>query len=76
MGAYLTVLLGLVAIVCGMWGIVSTWPLFWTAITAILPPLCVLGGLLAILVGLGEIRESLTSKAQTPSTAKPTAQKS
>ncbi len=76
MGKYLTVLFGLAAIVFGMWGIAVTWPLLWTAIKATVPPFFVLGGLLAVLVGLGEIRDSLARKGQASSTTSTATQKS
>ena len=59
MGKYVTVVLGLAAVACGTWVILATWPLFWRAIQAMVPALVVLGGLVAVLVGLGEIRDSL-----------------
>ena len=74
MGKYLTVVLGVAAIVFGMWGIVTTWPLLWIAITAIVPPLFVLGGLLAVMVGVGEIRDIFAARktqAQAPTTPAP-----
>ena len=59
MGKYLTVILGLAAMAFGAWGILATWPLLWRAIQAMVPALFLLGGGLAVMVGLGEIRDSL-----------------
>ena len=58
MGKYLTVILGVSVMACGAWGILATWPLLWRAIQAMVPALFLLGGGLAVLVGLGEIRDS------------------
>ncbi|MBI4323266.1 MAG: hypothetical protein HY596_03210 [Candidatus Omnitrophica bacterium] len=68
MGKYLTVILGLAAMACGAWGIRATWPLLWRAIQAMVPALFFLGGGLAVLVGLGEIRDSF---GRDPKTEKP-----
>ncbi len=64
MGKYLTVILGVSAMACGAWGILATWPLLWLAIQAMVPALFLLVGGLAVLVGLGEIRDSLGRKDQ------------
>ena len=62
MGKYLSVVLGAGAVWFGLWGIGATWPLFWTAVKTVVPPVCVLGGLLAVIVGLMEIRDTLADK--------------
>ena len=68
MGKYVTLLLGLAAIALGVWAIQATWPLFWRAVQAVGPALIILVGLMAVLVGAGEIRDSLfpTRPAQPP----------
>ena len=74
MGKYLTVLIGVMAIVGGLWAIGATWPLLWTAAKAVLPLLLVLSGVLAVVVGLSEIRDSLTaSRVDTPPSQPPRA---
>jgi len=76
MGKYLSVILGVVAMAFGIWGIVMTWPLLWKAILATVPAMCVLGGLLAVIIGIGEIRDSLESRrTQTQPTSSPAVQK-
>lgn len=76
MGKYMSVILGAAAMAFGLWAICATWPLFWKAIKATVPALFVLGGLLAVIVGLGEIRDSLASnKAQTEPSGQPGGQK-
>ena len=76
MGKYLSVILGLVAIAFGIWGIVVTWPLLWKAILATVPAMFVLGGMLAVIIGIGEIRDSLESRrTPTETTGSPAAQK-
>lgn len=68
MGKYLTVLVGLAAVVAGGWSLAATWPLAWKVLQVTVPILFVLGGLLAVLVGLGEIQDSLANRrGQAPS---------
>ena len=64
MSKYLTVILGLAAMVCGVWGVIVTWPLLWRAIQATVPALFALGGVLAVGIGISEIRDSLGRKDQ------------
>ena len=71
MGKYLTVILGLAAMVFGFWGILATWPLAWRAILAVVPMTFVLGGLLAVIVGFSEIRDSLTAPTASQPTGNP-----
>ena len=74
MGKYMTVILGLAVMACGAWAMLATWPLCWRALLATLPAVLLLAGLMAVLVGLGEIRDSLAAgRAPEPpsSTAKP-----
>ena len=59
MGKYMTVLLGLAAMAAGAWAMLATWPLFWRALQATVPVLVLVAGLMAVLVGVAEIRDSL-----------------
>ena len=58
MGKYVTILVGVGAFTFGVWALAATWPLFWQAVQVTVPCLFVIGGLLAIGVGLGEIRDA------------------
>ncbi len=66
MGKYATVFIGVVAMAGGVWAIAATWPLFATVLTAVLPPLAVLGGFLAVLVGIGELRDRALDRKSNP----------
>lgn len=73
MGKYLCVAGGLLAMTLGVWGMRAAWPLVWTAIKVLVPVLFVLGGFLAVMVGVGEIRDRLAdNKARTDPTTRPT----
>ncbi|GEM_PF-6000988 len=62
MGKYLSVLLGIAAMVIGFWALRVTWPLLWTVCKVVIPLVLVLGGGMAVLVGLGEISDSLRQR--------------
>lgn len=65
MGKYVTLVLGVATMGVGLWGIHTSWPLLWKAVQVLLPVLFVLGGLLAVLVALGEIRDHLALRKMT-----------
>ena len=74
MGAYMTVSIGVALIAAGLWGMWATWPLFWIAVQAIVPAMCVLGGSLALLVGAGELWDRETSKKAPTDSGQPSSQ--
>ena len=57
MGTYVTMLLGLAAIIAGLYGLLATWPLVWLVLKAFGLLVLVVGGLLAVCVGLGELQD-------------------
>ena len=61
MSASLTILAGLGLLAAGLWGVKVTWPLCLVVVKAIVPLLCILGGILALLVGAGELRDSFAA---------------
>ena len=71
MGKYAHLLGGAAAIGAGVWMIRATWPLCWHAILAVVPLVLVLGGGLAIVIGLAEIADHFGPKppANPPGTA-------
>ncbi len=66
MGKYAHLTGGVASIALGVWLIRATWPLCWKAILAIAPLLLVVGGVLAVLIGLAEITDHLSQSRQGP----------
>lgn len=58
MGKYLTLIGGVAALWLAVWGMQVTWPLCARALQAVALFVCLIGGLLAVHVAWGEIRDS------------------
>ena len=58
---------GIIAVVLGIWGLINWWELFLKGLAACVPAILVVGGLTAIAVGIGSIRdESALKKKEEP----------
>ena len=62
MASWLTILAGLASLGFGAWAVWATWPLLWLAVKAAVPALCIVGGALAVLVGIAELRDRCSSR--------------
>jgi O-antigen/teichoic acid export membrane protein len=64
MGTYVTMLIGVAAAVAGAYGIAATWPLAWLVLKACGLLVLVIGGVLAVVVGLGELQDRRATRAR------------
>lgn len=64
----LSVILGLVFMILGLWGLLSWWADFVVVFKGSVPVLIFMGGLLAVIAGITSIRDSMQSKSSSPST--------
>lgn len=64
MGKYLSVLGGLVAILLGIWGLFTWFGLFVSALKASVPAILILGGIIALIAGVSEIKDEAASKKE------------
>ncbi len=62
MGTYVTIVIGVAAVLLGIYGIATTWPLVWLALKAFGLIVLVVGGISAIAVGVGELRDRDATK--------------
>ncbi len=62
MGKFLSIVGGLVALVLGVVGLIAWWDLFVKALMATVPAILILGGLIALIGGINELKESAGSK--------------
>ena len=64
MGKYLNVLGGLAAILLGIWGLSTWFGLFVDLLKASAPAILILGGVIALIAGVSEIKDEAASKKE------------
>ena len=67
------IIIGLIAITLGLWGIVVNWYQFVDLLWVLIPMLVLIGGIVALLAGISNFSEtpSKTVTADTPNTGQP-----
>jgi hypothetical protein len=67
------IIIGLIAITLGLWGIVVNWYQFVDLLWVLIPMLVLIGGIVALLAGISNFSEtpSKKMKAETPDAGKP-----
>ncbi len=69
MGKVLGIIIGLVLVGLGIWGIVTWWTLFLRGLMAAVPALFILVGVVLVVFFFSEIRSSMREKAEMKATA-------
>jgi len=64
MGKFLGVVIGVVLVVLGLWGIVTWWALFVRGLMAAVPPLMIVVGVVLVVFFVSEIRSSAKETAE------------
>ncbi len=64
MGKVLGIIIGIVLVVLGVWGIVEWWAYFVKALMAAVPALLIVVGVVLVVFFVSEIRSSLQEKAE------------
>ena len=64
MGKFLGVVIGVVLVVLGLWGIVTWWGLFVRGLMAAVPPLMIVVGVVLVVFFVSEIRSSAKETAE------------
>lgn len=62
MGKLLSIVGGLVALIIGILLLIAWWPVFVRALQATVPAILIIGGLVAFIGGINELKESAGSK--------------
>ncbi len=62
MGKYLGVVVGAIIVLLGVRGIIVWWGDFLTVLRGAFPAMLILAGTIAVIAGLSEIRDELSSK--------------
>ncbi|NCO24536.1 MAG: hypothetical protein COZ07_10015 [Candidatus Infernicultor aquiphilus] len=55
---------GIVAIILGVWGLIEWWLLFLKALAALIPFILVVGGVLAVIVGITSRRDKIEEEKE------------
>lgn len=58
----LAVILGLVFVVLGFWGVVAWWVSFKLVLKGLVPAMILCGGLLSVIAGIASIKDAMASK--------------
>jgi len=64
MGKYISITGGLVAILLGLIGLISWFPLFLIVLKAVIPVVLILGGLIAWIAGMSELKGATKTKQE------------
>ena len=69
MGKVLGIVIGVVLVILGLWGLVTWWSLFVRALMAAVPVLMIVVGVVLVVFFISEIRSSIQEKAEMEATA-------
>lgn len=64
MGKVLGIVIGVVLVILGLWGLVTWWSLFVRALMAAVPALMIVVGVVLVVFFISEIRSSIQEKAE------------
>ncbi len=64
MGKILSILGGALAILLGLWGIMSWWWSFVELLKGSIPCFLIMGGLIALLAGISELKDEIAAKKE------------
>ncbi|MBI4974405.1 MAG: hypothetical protein HZC19_01110 [Candidatus Omnitrophica bacterium] len=64
MGKYLSVIIGAVVSLLGLWGLIIWWGDFLLVLRGSIPAMLIFGGAIAVIAGLSEIKDELASKKE------------
>jgi hypothetical protein len=59
----LAVIVGLVFVALGLWGVIAWWTSFLVILKGLVPVMLACGGLLAVIAGVTSIRDSMEAQA-------------
>jgi hypothetical protein len=62
MGKYMSIIIGAVVALLGVWGILGWWCDFLTVVKGSIPAMLIFGGTIAVIAGLSELKDEAASK--------------
>lgn len=64
MGKYLSVIIGAVVALLGLWGLMGWWSDFLLVLRGSIPAMLIFGGIIAVIAGVSELKDELASKKE------------
>lgn len=64
MGKVLAIVGGLIAVILGVYGLIAWWSSFILVIKGTIPAFLILGGIIALVAGIGEIKDAIARKRE------------
>ncbi len=64
MGKYLSVIIGAVVALLGLWGLMGWWSDFLLVLRGSIPAMLIFGGIIAVIAGVSELKDGLASKKE------------
>ena len=64
MGKYLSVIIGAVVALLGLWGLIGWWGDFMLVLRGSVPAMLIFGGIIAVIAGVSELKDELASKKE------------
>ena len=64
MGKYLSVIIGAIVALLGLWGLLAWWCDFMLVLRGSVPAMLIFGGVIAVIAGISEIKDELASKKE------------
>jgi uncharacterized membrane protein YccC len=64
MGKYLSVIIGAIVALLGVWGLIGWWDDFLLVLRGSIPAMFIFGGVIAVIAGMSEIRDELAAKQE------------
>lgn len=62
MGKYLSIIIGSVVALLGLWGLAAWWCDFLTVLKGSIPAMLIFGGAIAVIAGLSELKDEQVAK--------------
>jgi len=64
MGKYMSVVVGAVVALLGLWGLTGWWCDFLLVLRGLIPVMMIFGGVIAVIAGISEVKDELASKKE------------
>lgn len=61
MGKYLSVVIGAIVTLLGLWGLIAWWCDFLLVLRGSIPAMLIFGGIIAVIAGISEVKDELAS---------------